>query len=108
MSTTHADTTRPEPGIATDEELREAVSELRDSVTDRRVDEISAERLSPDAYGTAEWSEVIKVRLSDHDMATKETVINDALLSDAPIRLREIREDRVVEFYPTNQARYDD
>jgi hypothetical protein len=104
MTTKHADTTRPEPGIATDEELREAVSELRDAVADRCVDKMYAERLSPDAYATSEWSEVIKVRLSDHDMATKETVINNALLSDAPVRLREIREDRVVEFYPTNQA----
>jgi len=94
---------RPEPGIATDDELRNAAKALADALRDDVCKEVQAERFSNMA--SDEWSEIIIVRLTDNLQATKETVINDALKSDAPVRLRDLERDdeNKLTFYPTNQ-----
>jgi hypothetical protein len=97
---------RPEPGIATDEELRTAARELADSLRDDIVREVKAERFGTVAQFSGDpWTEVITVKLTEKRQATKETVINDALTGDAPIRLRDLEEgnEDKLTFYPTNQ-----
>jgi len=97
---------RPEPGIATDEELRTAARKLADALEDNIVREVKAERFGISAGISGDsWTEVITVRLTEKRQATKETVINDALLSDAPVRLRDLEQGTECEltFYPTNQ-----
>lgn len=101
-----ATNTRPEPGIATDEELRNATKKLSDALRDDIVSEVKAERFGITAgISGNDWTEVITVKLTDNLQATKETVINDALKSDAPVRLRDLEQNSpdVLTFYPTNQ-----
>jgi len=95
-------TARPEPGIATDKELSEAVDALRDALGEDIVDRVHAQRFD---YGSDKGNEVIEVWLADAMQATKETVINDALKSDVPVRLRDLESgvNYLLTFYPTNQ-----
>jgi len=94
--------TRPEPGIATDKELNEAVEALREALREDIVDRVHAQRFD---YGSGRGNEIIEVWLTDAMQATKETVINDALKSGAPVRLRDLEEGTtyLLTFYPTNQ-----
>jgi len=96
-------TGRPEPGIATDKELKDARDKLRDALGDDIVDRVHAQRFD---YGSDRGNEIIEVWLTDKMQATKETVINDALTSDAPVRLRDLEQGSkfLLTFYPTNQA----
>jgi len=95
-------TARPEPGIATDEELSEAVNALRDALGEDIVDRVHAQRFD---YGSDRANEIIEVWLTDAMQATKETVLNDALKSDAPVRLRDLEDggEHLLTFYPSNQ-----
>ena len=94
-------TYRPEPGIATDEEYTAAVEGLKEALADL---EVTVEGLR-DTPGNDRWSEVIRVSGIGGYPATKTTVVNDALLSDAPVRVRDLHgESSEVTFYPTNQA----
>ena len=95
-------TARPEPGIATDNELNAAVDALRDALGEDIVDRVHAQRHD---YGADRGNEVIEVWLTEARQATKETAINDALKSDAPVRLRDLESgvDHLLTFYPTNQ-----
>jgi len=95
-------TARPEPGIATDKELTEAVDALRDALGEDIVDRVHAQR---NDFGSDEGNEVIEVWLTDAMQATKETVINDALKSNAPVRLRKLEQGKthLLTFYPQNQ-----
>lgn len=106
---------RPEPGIATDEELRDAVSQLREVVHDHWLEDragepaITAERFDAGHYGVDEWDERITVQLNrdrGSPMVSKTEVINCVIKSDAPVVLRDLsRDDEYkLQFYPTNQA----
>jgi hypothetical protein len=102
---------RPEPGVATDEELREAVAKTREAIPSVYLEEkageyaVTAERFSPTRYGDFEWSEVITVKLADTHSTSKTNVINELLTSDAPVVLRDLGRDgnRELTLYPTNQ-----
>jgi len=94
---------RPEPGIATDDELRDAVEALRAALSDEPgFEKLLAERFhGPSPHD----SETIDVFVTDGDDFTKTHIINAALASDAPVTLRSIEQgSRKVSFYPTNQA----
>jgi hypothetical protein len=98
---------RPEPGIATDDELREAAKAIADAVDGDLIKSVQCDRFDTHAgLGGDSWTEVITVTLSEKRQATEETIINDVLKSDAPTRLRtlERNEDGKLTFYPTNQA----
>lgn len=97
------DTTRPEPGIATDEELETAADELWGAIEDTSATRVWCDRF--DAIVGGDGSEVINVEF-DGGSYSKAQVINAALQSDAPVKLRDCGGDpgAIVSFYPTNQA----
>jgi len=93
-------TYRPEPGIATDKEYTEAAEALKEALDDL---DVHVEPLR-DTLGRDRWDEVIRVSGIGDYPATKTTVVNDALLSDAPVRVRDLNgESSEMTFYPINQ-----
>jgi len=94
-------TYRPEPGIATDKEYTEAVDALKEALEGLDVT-VNPRRDEP---GRDRWDEVIQVDGIGDYPATKTTVVNDALLSDAPVRVRDLQgESSSMTFYPINQG----
>jgi hypothetical protein len=99
-----AQQTRPEPGIATDDELETAVEALRAAIDDEIVSDLYAERFA--ALWAECGDETITLHLDERYSATKERAINQAMQSPAPVVVRDLHEgdENKLTFYPTNQA----
>jgi len=98
-------TTRPEDGIATDKELETAADALWDAIEDTGAFTVECDRFDPilDKAG----SEVMTVHMEEghRDEYSKTRVINAALQSDAPVKLRNYEPNNTfLTFYPTNQG----
>jgi len=97
-------TARPEPGIATDEELETAADALWDAIEDTGAYTVDCDRFDP--VLDEDGSEVITVHMEEdsRDEWGKTEVINAALQSDAPVKLRNYNGgNSFLTFYPTNQ-----
>jgi hypothetical protein len=112
-NTSHSARRRPEPGIATDEELREAVQAVERAVPDRltandgETAPIYAERFARRRQPTDDCTERIIVRLAKRRSATPTAVINALLdADDVPVHVRSLARDdeRTVTLFPTNQG----
>ena len=100
-----ATSTRPEPGIATDDELETAVDGLRAALDEEIVADLYAERFAA-LWADEDGDETITLHLAERYSATKERAINQVMDSPAPVTVRDLHtdEENKLTFYPTNQA----
>jgi len=96
---------RPEPGIATDDELETAADALWDAIEDTDAIHVTCDRHDVIRGRDDDATEVITVELEDGGDYRKTEVVNTALKSDAPVKLRSMDDgEHWLTFFPTNQA----